>query len=264
RTAELTRTNEILQLEFAERERVQKNLEQSEEELRLLSLRLLHAQEMERKNIALELHDSLGGSLSAIKFRTEHAICQMDQSSAALPRQLFGDIIVMLQNLIEEVRRINTNIWPSILSDFGLIAAINWHCRKFEESYPHIHIDKSLLIEESEAPDVLKIVVFRIIQEALNNVAKHSGADLATIRLSGEDSSIELNILDDGKGFNVTEARESALTSACAGLIGMRERARLSGGSLEIRSGETGTEIWASWPMGMISEQVSTTSKINM
>ena len=102
----------------------------------------------------------------------------MDQSSDAKPRQLFSDIILMLQNLLEEVRRIHTHIWPSILSDFGLIAAINWHCRKFEESYPHIHIEKSFLLEESEAPDVLKIVVFRIIQEALNNVAKHSGADL--------------------------------------------------------------------------------------
>ena len=214
RTAELTRTNEILQLEVAERQRVQKDLEQSEEELRLLSLRLLHAQEMERKRIAMELHDSLGGSLSAIKFRTEHAICQMDQSSDANPRQLLGDIVSMLQNLLEEVRRIHAHVWPSILSDFGLIAAINWHCRKFEESYPHIQIEKSVLLEETEAPDVLKIVVFRIIQEALNNIAKHSGADLATIRLCGENCSIELTILDNGEGFNVTEARESALTSA--------------------------------------------------
>ena len=260
RTAELTRTNEILQLEVAERQRVQKDLKQSEEELRLLSLSLLHAQEMERKRIALELHDSLGGSLSAIKFKTEHAIFQMDQSSDANPRQLFGDIVSMLQNLLEEVRRIHAHVWPSILSDFGLIAAINWHCRKFEESYPHIQIEKSVLLEETEAPDVLKIVVFRIIQEALNNIAKHSGADLATIRLCGENRSIELSILDNGKGFNVTEARESALTSACAGITGMRERARLSGGCLEIRSGETGTEIRASWPMAMISEQVSATS----
>ena len=184
----------------------------------------------------------------------------MDQSSDTNTRQLFGDIILMLQNLLEEVRRIHSHIWPSILSDFGLIAAINWHCRKFEESYPHIQIEKSVLLEETEAPDVLKIVVFRIIQEALNNIAKHSGADLATIKLCGENCSIELSILDNGKGFNVTEARESALTSAVRGDLGMRERARLSGGSLEIRSGETGTEIRASWPMGMISEKVGATT----
>ena len=85
RTDELTRTNEILQLEIAERERAQQNLERSEEELRLLSLNLLHAQEMERKRIAMELHDSLGGSISAIKFRTEHAIHQLDQSANANP-----------------------------------------------------------------------------------------------------------------------------------------------------------------------------------
>ncbi len=90
------------------------------------------------------------------------------------PLQLLDDIVEMLQNLIEEVRRIHSNVWPSVLSDFGLIMAINWHCRKFEENYPHIHVEKSLLLEETDAPDVLKIVVFRIIQESLNNVAKHS------------------------------------------------------------------------------------------
>lgn len=223
-------------------------------------MRLLHAQEMERKHIALELHDSLGGSLSAIKFRTEHAISRMDLSSDTNTRQLFSDIILMLQNLLEEVRRIHSHIWPSILSDFGVIAAINWHCRKFVESYPHIKVEKSVLIEETGAPDVLKIVVFRIIQEALNNIAKHSGADLATIKLCGENCSLKLSIMDNGKGFNVTEARESALTSECVGITSMRERARLSGGSLEIRSGETGTEIRASWPMGMISEKVGATT----
>ncbi len=260
RTTELSRTNEILRLEIAERERVRKNLERSKEELRLLSLKLLHAQEMERKQIALELHDSLGGSLSAIKFRAEHAICQLEQSCDAKPRQLLGDIIVMLQNLVEDVRRIHTNIWPSILSDFGLITAINWHCRKFEETYPHIHIEKSLLIEEREAPDIIKIVVFRIVQEALNNVAKHSGADLVTITLRNENGSIGLKIQDNGKGFDVAGARESAGTSACLGITGMRERARLSGGSLEIKSGQTGTEIRAFWPEGKISEQIITTT----
>jgi signal transduction histidine kinase len=249
RTSELTRTNEFLRLEIAERERAQQNLERSEEELRLLSLKLLHAQEMESKRIAMELHDSLGGSISGIKFRTEHAICELDQSSSPKARQLFDGIVVMLQNLIEEVRRIHSNIWPSVLSDFGLIMAIDWVCRRFKEDYPHIHIEKTLLLEEPDLPDVLKIVIFRIIQEALHNVAKHSGANSVTLRLGKENGAIELKIADNGKGFDVAEARESARVSACVGLSSMTERVRLSGGSLEIRSGETGTEIGAEWPV---------------
>jgi signal transduction histidine kinase len=94
-------------------------------------LRLLHAQEMERKRIAMELHDSLGGSLSAIKFRTEYVIGQLEPSSGTKPSQLLGDIVVMLQSLLGDVRKIHSNLWPSILSDFGLIVAINWHCRTF-------------------------------------------------------------------------------------------------------------------------------------
>ncbi len=249
RTSEITRTTGILRLEIAEREQVQQNLLRSEEERRVLSFKLLHAQEMERKRIAMELHDSLGGSITAVKFRIEHAIFELGQSANVKSRQLFDGIVVMLQNLIEEVRRIHSNIWPSVLSDFGLTMAIDWCCRKFEEDYPHIRIEKTLLLEEPEAPDVLKIVIFRIIQEALNNVAKHSGANSVTLRLDKQNGAIEMRIRDNGKGFDVAEARESASISACVGLSSMTERARLSGGSLEIESGRTGTEIRVAWPV---------------
>ncbi|MGC9966590.1 MAG: MASE3 domain-containing protein [Syntrophobacteraceae bacterium] len=258
RTAELTRINEALQFEVAERERIQESLEQAREDQRLLSLSLLHAQEMERKRIAMELHDSLGGSLSAIKFRTEHAIGQFEPSSDPKPLQMLDDIIVMLQNLIEEVRRIHQNIWPSILGDFGLIMAINWHCRKFEENYPHIHIEKSLSLKEDDTPDVLKIVIYRIIQEALNNVAKHSAADSVAILLDKENGAIELKIRDNGRGFNIAEAQTSS--GAGVGLSGMRERAKLSGGFLEIQSGVIGTEIRALWSAHMITDLMVTKS----
>jgi signal transduction histidine kinase len=260
RTAELTRANETLRLEVAERERIQESLEQSREDLRRLSLTLLHAQEMERKRIAMELHDSLGGSISAIKFRTEHVIGQLDPPSNSGPLMLLGDIVVMLQGLIEEVRRIHSNIWPSILSDFGLIMAINWHCRRFEENYPHIHIEKSLLLEENDAPEVLKIVVYRIVQEALNNVAKHSGADWVAVMLGKTNGAIELKIRDNGKGFEAADDRTSSATGVGVGLSGMRERARLSGGRLEIQSGEIGTQIRVLWPYATTSVQITSKS----
>jgi signal transduction histidine kinase len=127
--------------------------------------------------------------------------------------------------------------------------AIDWFCRRFEGDYPHIHIDKTLLLEEPDLPDALKIVIFRIIQEALNNVAKHSGVNSVTLRLGKENGAIEMKIRDNGRGFDVAEARESARISACVGLSSMTERARLSGGTLEIHSGETGTEIRVVWPV---------------
>lgn len=258
RTSQLSRTNEVLRSEVAERERAQEDLRRSEEELRLISLKLLHAQEMERKRIALELHDSLGGSISAIKFRTEHAVSQLGRSAGARSKPLFDDIITMLQNLLEEVRRIHSNIWPSVLNDFGLIMAVDWFCRKFEENYPHIHIEKTLSLDEAEAPDVLKIVIFRIIQEAFNNVAKHSGASLVTLGLEKQNAAVQMSIRDNGGGFDAAKARESAGVSAGVGLSSMAERARLSGGVLEIRSGETGTEISVRWPLKAICTQMCT------
>ncbi|MGA2936284.1 MAG: ATP-binding protein [Syntrophobacteraceae bacterium] len=105
------------------------------------------------------------------------------------------------------------------------------------------------MLEEPDPPDALKIVIFRIIQEALNNVAKHSGANSVTLRLAQENGAIGMTIRDNGKGFDVAEARESARISACVGLSSMTERARLSGGALEIQSCETGTEIRVVWPL---------------
>jgi signal transduction histidine kinase len=138
--------------------------------------------------------------------------------------------------------------------------AINWHCRKFEENYPHIHIEKSLSLKEDDTPDVLKIVIYRIIQEALNNVAKHSAADSVAILLDKENGAIELKIRDNGRGFNIAEAQTSSGAGTGVGLSGMRERAKLSGGFLEIQSGVIGTEIRALWSAHMITDLMVTKS----
>ena len=250
RTCELTRINETLRAEIAERERIQVVLQKSEEYLRVLSSRLLDAQESERKRIAMELHDSLGGSLSAVKFRAENAIFRLRESPEESPEKLFGEIVPMLQGLIDEVRRIHSNIWPSLLSDLGLIVALNSHFRKFVDSYPQIGVPTGISVDENDVPDSLKIVIYRIIQEALNNVAKHSCADSVEVGLTKNDGMLELIIRDNGKGFSAVGVR--ACGNGGMGLTSMRERAKLSGGSLIIESGETGTVIRASWPQGNI------------
>jgi len=155
----------------------------------------------------------------------------------------------MVQNGIEEVRRISTDLRPSILDDLGILATITWFCREFQTIYWGLSIERQINIQENEVPDPLKIVMFRVLQEALNNIAKHSKADLVRLYLKKTDGMIELAIEDNGLGFDLKDALSVESSKRGFGLAGMRERTELSGGSFAIQSirGE-GTTIRATWP----------------
>jgi len=238
RTAELTRVNEALQVEIMERQRAEEALQESEKSLRRLSSQLLEAQENERKWIARELHDSVGQILAAIKFSLERKISQLGQ------KKLLGDVLGMLQNCIEETRRIMTNLRPSTLDDLGILATLNWFCREFQKVYSHVGIQKQIDIQESEIPERLKVVIFRILQEAMNNSVKHSQGDHISFALEKKNGVIEFMIRDNGLGFDVQNSPKGL------GLNSMKERTELSGGSFAIESSRgTGTIIRASWPL---------------
>jgi signal transduction histidine kinase len=226
----------------------EKALRRSEGELRRLSSRLLSAQEEERRRIALELHDSIAQSLAAIKFGLESKLSQMGKQSPP-PGISLETIIATVQSGIEETRRIMTSLRPSMLDDLGIVATISWHCREFEAIYEGISIEKEISVEETEVPDSLKIVIYRIVQEALHNIAKHSRARLVGVFLAKRPGMIALTISDNGVGFDVEQAlaRERALKGL--GLGSMKERTELSGGtfSIESHSGK-GTTIRALWP----------------
>jgi signal transduction histidine kinase len=116
--------------------------------------------------------------------------------------------------------------------------------------YPHIRVEKQIDVTEDDIPDSLKTVIYRISQEALNNIAKHSKADLVTLVLQKAGGPIELVIQDNGQGFNVEEAFSKGSYKRGLGLSSMRERAELSGGSFDIESiRERGTTIRVSWPL---------------
>ena len=241
--------NEKLLLEIRERERIEKELRESEGHLRYLSAELLNAHEKERKLMAQEIHDSLGASLTATKFKVETALKEMGvdnpQASAALE-----SIIPIVQGTIEEVRRIQMALRPSILDDLGILATLNWVCRNFESTYLHIHIQQEIGLKEDEVPVSLKIVIYRVLQEAMNNIAKHSKANAVFLSLRKSGGSIELVIRDDGQGFDPAEARSHTGTSRGLGLDSMKERTEISGGSFSIESRkEAGTVIRAMWPI---------------
>jgi len=228
----------------------QKNAENglrcSERELSALSEKLLLTQEVERKRIALELHDGIGQSLSAIKFVVENALQTCGEKTPQQNREYLKSVVDKLRGAINEVRSISMGLRPSMLDDLGLVATIGWFCREFQSLYPTIRIKKQVDIEEGEIPDVLKIVVFRILQEALNNIGKHAGASSVSVELARTGGTLKLLIEDNGRGIS-SEAFQGAKG---LGLGSMKERAKLSSGSFTVDTRHsTGTVVQVIWPL---------------
>ncbi len=229
-------------------------LKESRKELKLLASLLLRAQEDERKRIAREIHDSIGSSLSAVKFCVEHAVAQIGNNPEV--RESFTRLSAAMEQAIDDSRRIMTDLRPAMLDDLGITATIGWFCRRFGKIYADITVEKDISLDETEVPENLKIIIFRIIQEAMNNSAKHSRARKIYLRLSCEGGSILLNISDDGVGFD-RGAIASSGQRAKFGLTSMRERAELSNGEFEIESsGGMGTTIRVRWKTAKESQRV--------
>jgi PAS domain S-box-containing protein len=235
--------------DITDRKMAEEALRQSERELRLLSTQLLAVQEQERGRIARELHDGIGQSLSAIKFRVEDALGQMGKNLAESSINSLNSLIPVIQSTVEEVRRITMDLRPATLDDLGILATIAWFCREFQETYANVKIEKEIGIAETDIPESLKTVIFRVVQEALNNVAKHSGAESVTIFLTKRDDTIELTIEDNGRGFDLEEELHIDVSKRGFGLGSMKERTELSGGSFSLESvRREGTTVRASWP----------------
>jgi signal transduction histidine kinase len=248
RTAELAITNEQLKQEIRERKQAEKALRKSEHQLRHLSSQLLEAHEKERKLVAQELHDSIGSTLTVISMSLGRKVDQIGGASAPLGVSL-EDIVKMVQNAIEETRRIQMDLRPALIDDLGILATINWFCREYQNAYPDIRVEQKIWIQEEEVPEHLKIVIFRIIQEALNNTAKHSKADVASVSLKSVDGRIKLVVRDNGQGFDREDRSHQADFSKGLGLDSMRERVQLSGGIFFMKSGKgKGTIVRGEWP----------------
>jgi PAS domain S-box-containing protein len=229
---------------------LEEEIRESENRLRYLSSQLLTIQENERKRISREIHDSLGQSLSAIKFRVESILQELRGSRQKTTAQSLENVIPIVQQSIEEARRIQMDLRPSILDDLGILSTISWFCREFQTTYKGIGIEAQVDIKEDEVPDSLKTAIYRIMQEALNNIAKHSGAELVRLFLTRTDNKIELQIQDNGMGFDIEENLSLQRSRRGLGLTSMRERAELSGGSFVIESIKgKGTTIRANWPI---------------
>ncbi len=236
--------------EITELKRVEDELRQSREMLRILASRTLSAQEEERKRIALEIHDALGSSLSAIKFKVEEVLIRLreDGTSEISISESLEPLIPFIQDTIEETRRIQTELRPPILDDLGIVATLSWLCRRFKTIYSHIHVEHTVTIQDEDVPDHLKLSLFRIAQEAMNNISKYSKANSVYLGLRKVDGVLELDIKDNGVGFDPESLSFQDITKKGLGLSSMKERVEFSGGSFSVESTiGKGTVIKATW-----------------
>lgn len=217
-------------------------IEKSGERLRDLSARLIMAYEQERKRISYEIHDALGSALGRIRFMADKLQERIG------PDEILQDMIAAIRETGEEMRRIQTALHPPLLDDLGLLATINWMIREFEKTYSGIRVEKQVSIDEKGLPATLKMALYRIIQEAFHNIAKHSQADFIDLSLLKE-NGLTLQIRDNGRGFKMIAGDGPDVSGKGIGLSSMRERIELTGGSLTIRTSPgKGASIRAHWP----------------
>ncbi|HTH72932.1 MAG TPA: PAS domain-containing protein [Trinickia sp.] len=218
-------------LDVTERRRANEALRESREELQRLSANIEHIREEEKTRIARELHDDLGQLLTALKIdmgRFEQTIeGKLDEMSRGALRGIYG----VIDQLVASVRRIAADLRPVMLDDLGPIPAIDWFIQEFSARHGiavHAQLDAG---EVAFNPDS-GTEVFRIVQEALTNIARHSGASEVTIEIAREDPFCMVKISDNGRGA-LSDARRNRKSF---GLIGMRERAARLGGELAVRT----------------------------
>lgn len=236
------------ELEYRVRERTAE-LERANYELRQIPAKLISAQEDERKRIGGELHDSIGQTLAALKYWVEMILIERERGNLDEGMKRLEQFVSTLQRSIDETRAIYMGLRPTMLESMGILATLQWLRREFLKLYPNQYIEMEQDVEEEEIPSTLKVVIFRITQEALNNISRHSHAEWVDVSLVKRGSVIELTIADDGTGFDV-EVVLSQAHGRSLGLTGMKERAEIVGGMFSITSvaGE-GTTIRASWPV---------------
>jgi PAS domain S-box-containing protein len=209
-----------------------------------LSRRMMSAQEADRTRIARELHDDIGQSLAVLKIQMLRA----GQPVSGHPEMIHAslkDLTGKLEKIINKVSRLSHNLHSSELELLGLAVAVKSHCRECSEQLRiPIHCSCDHLQEKMDS--AVALAFLRVLQEALHNAMKHSGAKSITVRLIGSDHDLSLEIVDDGAGFDV----EASKLAAGLGLISMRERTHLIGGEFEIWSSPgRGTKITARAPI---------------
>ena len=237
----LTITHTI-RLERELERRLEENL-RARSDLQELSARLLRAQENERRTLARELHDEVGQSLSAILMEADNAVCA---EAPGEMREHLASVKRLAEKTVNEVRDLALLLRPSMLDDFGLVPALNWHAREMSKR-TGLNVVVEAGDDADDLPDDHKTCIYRLVQEALNNSARHANARTVQVVVKHQGDNVRFSVRDDGAGFDTRFVRG-------LGLLGMEERVRRLGGELKIDSHlGRGTLIAAELPVTEIA-----------
>jgi two-component system sensor histidine kinase DegS len=209
----------------------------------LLGLKIILAQEEERKRIAREIHDGLAQTMANVVLRSEIAERMLGMQQYPAVKEELIDLKGQVRGSLEEVRKIIFNLRPMALDDLGLTPTLRKYIQDFEDK-TKVHTKFDVVGRETRLPSGMEVAIFRLVQECFSNVLKHSSASSVTLEITFQKQMVKISILDNGIGFDVeyTEARASAGNHF--GLMGMRERVELLEGRMDIGSAKgEGTRI---------------------
>jgi signal transduction histidine kinase len=231
-------------------------LQQSNDSLLNLSGHVLHLQDEERRRIARELHDSTAQTLSGLKINIS-TILNQTTFDPPVSRSLLQQSSKMAEHALNEIRTMSYLLHPPILEDFGLESALAWYATGFSE---RSGVDTRVMIDPDLGrftPDV-ELILFRVVQEALGNIHRHSGSPIAELVLSRTNTHIRLIVRDEGCGIpvHIADPKQGTVPRIGVGIAGMRERVRQFGGTLEIVSSRTGTVLKVILPLSEGQEDV--------
>jgi PAS domain S-box-containing protein len=232
----------IIIRDISGRKQMEEQLQDYTQRLQTLSHQLLQVQERERRAMARELHDEIGQVLTGFKLALETSL----DLPADVTRSRISEALTLVNELIGRVRELALNLRPAILDDLGLVPALEWHCERFtaqtqmKVNFTHTGVARRF-------PPEVETAAYRIVQEALTNVALHAGVDEATVSLRSDQDQLIVEIYDRGTGFDPDTVLAAGVGS---GLAGMRERAVLLGGQLTVESAPgRGTRVTVYLPM---------------
>jgi PAS domain S-box-containing protein len=246
---ERVRAETALQREVSERQDAQSRLHNSERSLRQLSLHLLRLQDEERRRIGRDLHDSLGQYLAVLKMKLDSVAGLLLQQNGEVAEDI-AQCLRLTEDSIREVRTVSYLLYPPMLEEMGLKSAIPWYLEGFS-ARSGVQTSFEAQKELGRLPRERELALFRVLQESLTNVHRHSGSQVARVRLSVKKEMCVLEVEDDGRGVPADVLEQSAHDWTGApgvGVRGMNERLRQLGGSLELFSSGTGTTVCAMVP----------------
>ncbi len=219
-------------------------------ELKRMSAQLLEIQEGERRRIATDLHDGLGQSLTMIKHAIDESVLLLERNESEEALKSLQHVRQRVRDALDELHGIALDLRPAMLDDLGILATLSWFFREFEADCHDIKVEKQIEVKESNIPAPLKIVIFRIIQEATNNIVKHAHASRMRVVLRSADNFLHLLVEDNGNGFDVLSDGKIRQFGKGLGLLTMAERAEHCGGRYLLESvvGQ-GTCIKVTWSL---------------